>query len=1350
MGVPKFYRWLSERYACLSQVVKDYQIPEFDNLYLDMNGIIHPCSHPNDDDPHFRITEEQIFSNIFHYIEVLFRIIKPQKVFFMAVDGVAPRAKMNQQRSRRFRSAREAEQNIKKALQKGETLPTEARFDSNCITPGTEFMVRLHEQLKYFVNKKISTDPGWQGLKIYLSGHETPGEGEHKIMDFIRYERSQPGYDSNTRHCLYGLDADLIMLGLTSHDPHFSLLREEVRFGKKVKRINNPEDITFHLLHLSLLREYIDWEFESLKQTISFGYDLEKIIDDWILMGFLVGNDFIPNLPNLHINHDALPYLWKVYKDIMPSLDGYLHDGGTLSLQRFENYLTTLAKFDLEKFEEKYVDLKWLESKMAQSEEPESSEMSDVDGSVQSTSSELSNMSLNSDKKEGEKLTENLQEKGDLGDVQSTSSELSNTSLNSDKKKGGKLLEYLEEKGKLDDEEDDGDFSEEHEKYKLRYYREKFKIEEDDSCQELVKQLCFKYVEAIQWILHYYFNGISSWGWFYPFHYAPYVSDIKDFQDHPLSFNMGKAFLPFEQLLAVLPAASKTLLPEPFQSLMIMEHSPIIDYYPPEFETDLNGKRQDWEAVVLIPFIDETRLLDAMEALYPRLKKSEKDRNRHTPCLLYTHDPEKSEHYPSSLPGSFPDLECCRASCETVPIDKYRLSRVEIVKGLLPDVKIDVYFPGFPTLKHISHSGELKKIGVKVFQMHSRGESMVLKIDETDELDVKEISDSLLGRPCYVGWPHLVEAFVTTVSDGSKKYLIAKDSPENVVEVTLTESDASVWKKTVSCEKQSHLEKKAVDIGMTHILIEACQIQGKKYVCGAKGDVCLEKKWSDWAVAYPLQVTVKNISVCDETDAGAQCTTVSDLFPVGTECFMMAIPHYGSSGKVIEVDSKTNRVRVQLTVVPEPDLVSLILDKDDYAENYIPAHIMAKRLGLTSQALGQITGKVFLATGDKDTSSKVDIGLNLKFSKQDKEVLGYARRNGGSWSYSPKTERTISMYQEKFPQVFDILSNNSTEVRKVSDVFPDNKNSKALAEVEKWLKTLPSHNQKAVSCGSSTLDEPLVKQIEETVEKLKEEKRNRKNVKVRVKPTVLYRPMKQLGQVPPDPDADFELFDRVVNVRTLGVAPYALKGTIVGIHQGKSENDLVSYEVLFDEPFMGGQSLRGSSAFENKLYVMPGWSLLNLSHGIRLECKKKGLPSPLVQAQQKRQQPQPSGHHNKGVPADYKPSNRGGAYHRDFYSASQTPPANTNASPNGRSPNSSEHYSSPRHRFASPEFNSPGQRPHFSPRWDTPRNHSGYRPLNSQVSPRDSSRFYTPPRHSPDSRQTMNTSEQLSAQEICV
>ena len=73
----------------------------------------------------------------------------------MAIDGVAPRAKMNQQRGRRFRSAREAEDLIRKALEAGEVLPKQERFDSNCITPGTPFMVRLQEQLKYFISMKV-------------------------------------------------------------------------------------------------------------------------------------------------------------------------------------------------------------------------------------------------------------------------------------------------------------------------------------------------------------------------------------------------------------------------------------------------------------------------------------------------------------------------------------------------------------------------------------------------------------------------------------------------------------------------------------------------------------------------------------------------------------------------------------------------------------------------------------------------------------------------------------------------------------------------------------------------------------------------------------------------------------------------------------------------------------------------------------------------------------------------------------------------------------------------------------------------------------------------------------------
>ena len=73
------------------------------------------------------------------------------------------------------------------------------------------------------------------------------------------------------------------------------------------------------------------------------------------------------------------------------------------------------------------------------------------------------------------------------------------------------------------------------------------------------------YVVGIQWVLHYYYSGVPSWSWFYPYHYAPYMSDVRGFSDIVIEFELGSPFHPFEQLLAVLPPASKSLLPRAFQ-----------------------------------------------------------------------------------------------------------------------------------------------------------------------------------------------------------------------------------------------------------------------------------------------------------------------------------------------------------------------------------------------------------------------------------------------------------------------------------------------------------------------------------------------------------------------------------------------------------------------------------------------------------------------------------------------------------------------------------------------------------------------------------------------------------------
>ena len=126
----------------------------------------------------------------------------------------------------------------------------------------------------------------------------------------------------------------------------------------------------------------------------------------------------------------------------------------------------------------------------------------------------------------------------------------------------------------------------------------------------LVCKLVDQYIRAIQWTLSYYYHGCCSWSWFYPYHYAPFISDIKSLKKTYVKFDMAKPLLPLQHLVAVLPPANSHLLPVCLQFLLTDPKSSIIDFYPENFETDLNGKTNDWEAIVLIPFIDEEKLVN--------------------------------------------------------------------------------------------------------------------------------------------------------------------------------------------------------------------------------------------------------------------------------------------------------------------------------------------------------------------------------------------------------------------------------------------------------------------------------------------------------------------------------------------------------------------------------------------------------------------------------------------------------------------------------------------------------------------------------------------------------------------
>lgn len=396
MGVPAFFRWLS--LACPKVVVPAMPAetriknsggydndpcdlhPEIDCLYLDMNALIHPCSHPTSDtDIPVPANEAEMHRNIKDYIDMVVDIVGPRKVLYMAIDGVAPRAKMNQQRGRRFRSAQEiyagkfrkrrlADLWAKEGLELPEQVVEASHWDHNVITPGTPFMKNVSQFLRNYIAENLMYNPKWANLQVIFSDANSPGEGEHKILDFIRRQRAQQGYDPNTSHCIYGADADLIMLSLSTHEAHFYIIRESItntfkqrgkEWAKEVKKTDAEKkkisedratrglrrfSVDFNFINIFYVREFLDKFYSEVKGQLKHKWNLENVIDDFVFLCFFGGNDFLPHLPALSIHQGGIDILMHLHRRMLPDLGGYFTTNGVVNLCHVEKFMKEFAK----------------------------------------------------------------------------------------------------------------------------------------------------------------------------------------------------------------------------------------------------------------------------------------------------------------------------------------------------------------------------------------------------------------------------------------------------------------------------------------------------------------------------------------------------------------------------------------------------------------------------------------------------------------------------------------------------------------------------------------------------------------------------------------------------------------------------------------------------------------------------------------------------------------------------------------------------------------------------------------------------------------------------------------------
>jgi len=590
MGVPSLLLSIikNKYYKNVHSGVKEGEI-DCDYFFLDYNGIVYKAYDRikktfEDKNLSKNKIEEIVIEEVISYTKYLIcDIVKPKKYTYISMDGPAPRAKMIQQRSRRYKgySDKIYIQEYKKKFK----LPiNENEWDKSAnISPGTEFMQKLSNRLLEVIRSKGFSIHN-PSMKVVISDSNVSGEGEQKILPFIRTMRNKKSTE-NLKCYIYGSDGDLIVLAVSTHKNNLFIIRETTELFEIA---NQYIDYQFIQINIDNLRSGFNNDLtRNFKNT---SVDKKRILNDYIFLTFLIGNDFVVSLPFLKIKNDGLKSLIAIYNDIKNNHKDYL-------------IIPDPLQINMAFFKELILEISKKEDQLMKNQQNKY------------------NRSMN-----GYKNPSTIERESKMTPFEIFLSRYTHLEVCSP---DHPLFEkYHEEFKKIN-------YNNDHEIWKEEYY--KFYLNVDKSNLEdynrVVANLVENYLESLIFTLKYYFEGVPSWKWHYKFRISPLLSDVYNyllndlFNINNIQFELNEPYTPFQQLMMILPPQMSNLLPNSLKIIMDDDKLLCTQFYPTEIRIDATIGIKTIYSEAILPEIDEEILIPVIKKYEEKCTKEEKERN---------------------------------------------------------------------------------------------------------------------------------------------------------------------------------------------------------------------------------------------------------------------------------------------------------------------------------------------------------------------------------------------------------------------------------------------------------------------------------------------------------------------------------------------------------------------------------------------------------------------------------------------------------------------------------------------------------------------------------------------------